>query len=256
MQMPDSAILSNLHVPGITRPDTLFEKNYIQCRTLEQRVYTDEQVSSLPICQPTHPHFREWQLRKMSTDKLLQYLSKKKNALQILEVGCGNGWLSHQLSTMARSRITGLDINFTELQQAARVFNNCRRLKFVYGEIQSAIPADARYDIILFAASVQYFRSLNSIIEDCLQYLATGGEIHILDTHFYPRKQLSAAKERTRAYYASLGSAEMAGYYFHHSIEALSQFHHDVLYDPLSWKRRFFRNQTPFHWIRIKKDDN
>jgi 2-polyprenyl-3-methyl-5-hydroxy-6-metoxy-1,4-benzoquinol methylase len=254
MQLPDSAILYNLHVPGVSRPDAVFEKKYIQCRVREQRVYADEQVSSLPDCIVSHPHYQEWQLRKHSSEKLVRYLSQQKKALQVLEIGCGNGWLSHRLSQIPRSRVTGLDVNFTELQQAARVFNNCARLKFVYGNIDTGIPKGRQYDVIVFAASLQYFRSIGGILDDCMQYLAPEGEIHIIDTNFYRRQTLAAARERTMLYYASLGLPEMADHYFHHPIEALGQFHHKILHDPSSWRNKFSRHKHPFHWILIKKE--
>jgi ubiquinone/menaquinone biosynthesis C-methylase UbiE len=66
-------------------------------------------------------------------------------------VGC-----RHRLSSISR-KITGLDINFTEIQQAARVFNGCQKIKFVYGDLRSGILYGRQFDIIVFAASIQYF---------------------------------------------------------------------------------------------------
>ena len=220
----------------------------------EHRVYTDAEVSRLPECSGFHPHHEEWAMRELSAKKLLAYLQQKKSPLQILEVGCGNGWLCHQLSQLSRSRVTGLDVNFTELQQAARVFNNCRKLKFVYGDLRSGILDERQYDIILFAASIQYFKSLDGILELCLQHLKPAGEIHIIDSHFYPAGKTMQARQRSLEYYAALGFPEMSEHYFHHSIKELAQFNHSVLYNPSSWINRFSKHRLPFPWIRICKD--
>jgi ubiquinone/menaquinone biosynthesis C-methylase UbiE len=254
MQLPDSAILNNLYVPGFTRPDHAFEKKYIACRSKENRIYTDEEVAQLPDCSPSHPHYQEWLLRKTVLKKLFNYLEQKNRPLSILEIGCGNGWLTHRLTAISRSRVTGIDINFTELQQAARVFNNIHKAKFVYGDIRSGILDDRQFDIILFPASIQYFKSLDGILELCLHHLNPCGEIHIMDTPFYPPKEAEAARKRTENYYRLLGMPEMTDYYFHHSLHELAQFRHSILYDPFSFINRFIPNHTPFHWIRIVKD--
>jgi SAM-dependent methyltransferase len=255
MQLPDSAILNNLYVPGFTRPDNAFEKKYIACRNKEHRVYTDEELALLPDCRPSHPHYQEWKLRNNSFKRLYSYFEQKNRSLNILEIGCGNGWLTHRLTGISRSRVTGLDINFTELQQAARVFNGSPKAKFVYGDIRSGILNDTQFDIILFAASIQYFKSLDGILELCLQHLRPRGEIHIIDTRFYQEKETEAARKRTESYYLSLGMPEMGDYYFHHSVHALAQFRHRILYDPGSIINRFIRNRSPFHWICIENDE-
>ncbi len=235
-------------------PDNLFEKKYIACRTRENRMYTDEEVSRLPECRASHPHSSEWQLRKASARRLTAYLEKKRQPLNILEIGCGNGWLCHQLSLISRSKLTGLDINFTELQQAARVFNSCPKMKFIYGDIRSGILDDRQYDMIVFAASIQYFESIDSILDLCLRHLKPNGEIHITDTRFYSAKEVSAAAGRTETYYRSIGFPEMARHYFHHTVNSLAQFNSTVLYDPASIWNRLSGNHFPFHWIRINKD--
>jgi protein-L-isoaspartate O-methyltransferase len=253
VNLPDSAILNNLYMPGITRPDTGFEKKYIACRSKERRMYSDEEVRHLPGCAASSLHYKEWMIRKASADRLCTYLENKKKALNILEIGCGNGWLAHRLS---RAKLIGLDINFTELQQAARVFNNCHKIKFMYGDLRSGILKDREFDIIVFAASIQYFPSLDEILELSLEHLGNLGEIHITDTMFYPSKEIAAAKKRSEAYFATLGLPEMADHYFHHSLQSLAPFNHTVMYDPHSLLNRFRNNRAPFHWIRINKDQS
>ena len=141
-----------------------FEKLYITLREKEGRVYSDEEVKALPEIRETHPHYNEWQIRKQSSLRLISYLQKKQQALKILEVGCGNGWLSHRLSGIQRSHVIGSDINFTEIQQAAGVFQNISNLHFIYGHIESEIFEERQFDVIVFAASIQYFTSLPGII--------------------------------------------------------------------------------------------
>jgi len=254
LQLPDSAILTNLYVPGFTRPDYFFEKKYIGLRSKEKKIYTDDEVRLLPNCAPSHIHYKEWQFRKHSCKKLVTYLSNKKKPLQILEIGCGNGWISNQLSTIPRSRVLGLDINFTELQQAARVFNHCQKMKFMYGDIESGILSDRQFDIIVFAASIQYFRLPDEILDHCLHYLKPSGEIHIIDTTFYSLKAVSQAQERMIAYFNTMGFPEMSDYYFHHTLAQISQFNHTILYNPDSFWNRFSKNRIPFPWILIQKD--
>ncbi len=256
LPLPDSAILTNLYVPGFTKPDYFFEKRYIGLRNKEKRIYTDEEVKQLPDCDPTHPHFKEWQAKKVSSKKLVSYLSDKKKPLQILEIGCGNGWLSHQLSAIPRSHVLGVDINFTELQQAARVFNDCRKMKFMYGDVESGILSDRQFDIIVLADTIQYFRSPDEILEFCFQYLLPDGEIHITDTRFLESKALAIAKERSEEYFMSMGYPEMTYHYFHHSIKDLAHFNHTVMYNPDTFWNRLTHRSAHHHWIRIQNDHN
>ncbi len=254
MSLPDSSILTNIQVPGRGRPgDILFEKKYITTRGLENRLYTDEDLQKLPDIDADHTHYQEWQIRKRSSQRLIRYLAGKKRSLNILEIGCGNGWLSHQLAGIPGTQVTGVDINFTELQQAARVFSDDPNLVFIHGDIRSGILSDSEFDCILFAASIQYFSSFKKIIHFSLMYLRPGGEIHIADTPFYRAQEIDKAKRRTIAYYSSLGYPEMADFYFHHSRIDLRSFHYKVAYDPHSFRSRLLRKKDPFPWIRITK---
>ena len=229
-----------------------FETLYIRLREQEGRMYTDEELLSLPEISTTHFHCEEWRIRKNSSQKLIAHLKKKNKPLEILEIGCGNGWLSRNLSTIPGSRVIGTDINFTEIQQAARVFQDVPNLHFMYVHIEPGVFKEKKFDSIVFAASIQYFPSLSEIIKKTLRLLKPGGEIHIIDSHFYPLADISEAKHRSVLYYESAGFPEMAAYYFHHSLDELEDFKYSILYDPQKLLYKFSPNKNPFYWICIK----
>ncbi len=253
MYLPDSSILTNIQVQGHTRlPDILFEKKYIQIRALESRLYTDEELMQLPDIGPVHPHFTEWQLRKRSARRLIHYLAIRKTPLEILEVGCGNGWLTHQLAEIPGTRVTGTDINFTELQQAARVFSNDPNLRFIHGDIRSGILEGRQFDCIVFAVTLEHFPSAKKILHLSLSLLKRGGEIHIIDSPFCRPEEVKLEERRTLAYYTSFGYPEMADYYYHHTLADLRSFHNAILYNPKAMRNQFRRIKNPHPWIRIK----
>lgn len=168
----------------------------------------------------------------------------------ILEVGSGNGWLSAKLANLEESTVTGIDINKTEINQARRVFRGKTNISFAAADLMN-VEFDVNFDIILFAASIQYFSSFDNITREALSLLEKGGEIHFLDSHFYQAKDLERARERSRSYYRSIGFDTMAEFYFHHSFESLKNYRHSLLFNPLNLKNRLFAKQNPFPWIRI-----
>jgi SAM-dependent methyltransferase len=253
MYLPDSSILTNIQVQGHSRlREILFEKKYIVIRSLENRLCTDEELAKLPEISSEHPHHKEWEARKRSVLRLVRYLNGRKKTQDILEVGCGNGWLTHHLAEIPGAKVTGVDINFTELQQAARVFSNDPNLRFIHGDIRSGILEDRQFDFILFAASIEYFPSLKKVIHFCLSLLKPGGEIHLTDSPLYRPEQIERAKRQSQAYFASFGYPEMAEYYYHHNMLDFRSFHHDLLHNPHSLRSRFLRINNPYPWIRIK----
>src|SRR5258708_4522573 len=96
--------------------------------------------------------------QERSSERLITYLEKKHKPLRILEVGCGNGWLSAKLSNIPNTRVTGLDINQVEIEQAQRVFK-IDNLDFIYDSFNESTFENENFDVIIFAASLQYFPS-------------------------------------------------------------------------------------------------
>lgn len=229
-----------------------FEQLYTGVRHKEGRVYSDEELLHLPDISGDHPHYAEWQLRKESCERLKFYFGNRPGLLKILEVGCGNGWLSHRLASIDGYDVTGTDINLSELRQAEKVFSHIPYLQFVHGGINAERIEDEGYDFIVFAASIQYFSSVNNIISLAMKKLKPNGEIHILDSFFYKPAEINVAKERTAKYYSDLGFPEMTEHYFHHSTNELNFFRFKTLYQP-SLVNRLSNNKNPFPWLCIKK---
>lgn len=230
------------------------EEAYIETRRKEGRLLSDAEVALLPKVGRRHPHAKEWQLRKKNLTAFLGYWRDRGGPLRILDLGCGNGWMSHQLSTLAHSQVTGMDVNQTELDQAARIFGGATNLRFVYGDIFQSL--EMTYDCIVLAAAAQYFEDIAQLVNRLKDLLDPMGEIHILETMFYETQDVEAAAERSRHYYQSVGQESMARYYFHHSLQQLASLGADILYEPNPspnpWQRLTLR--SPFHWVRIQKN--
>lgn len=229
-----------------------FEQLYTRLRQKEGRMYTDEEVEILPNIDKDHPHYKEWLIRKRSYRALLSYIKQKGTVLKILEVGCGNGWLCGQLAKSMDIEVTGLDINTKELKQAERVFKSIANVHFVNGSLEHEYLDDKKFDIILFAAAIQYFPSLKHTMGLAIKHLTLQGEIHIMDSPFYQQQELEGAKQRTKDYYLGAGFETMAGLYHHHTLNELDGFQYKILHHPFSWKNKLSIKKNPFYWITIK----
>ncbi len=228
-----------------------FEKTYIALRGKENRLYTDDQVMELPLIQSSHVHSGEWAIRKRSARRLLNYLRKQSRQMSILETGCGNGWLCARLGEISGADVTGIDVNESELNQAKRVFRNKTNIQFLAGDIGIAL-LDKKFDIVVFAASIQYFPSVGLTLEKAFSIMNPGGEIHILDSPFYADSEIEDAERRSYNYYYSIGHSEMIPFYFHHSFESFESYDYKILFDPGRFLNNLPWRKDPFPWICIK----
>lgn len=226
---------------------------YLKVREKEGRLYSDEVVAKLPLFSKNHGLSNEWQARFQSAERLRKYLSQKKYPLKILDLGCGNGWLSNFLA-QDNHFVYGVDQNLFELKQAKRVFLESSKLHFLKADIFSAPFPKESFDIILLASAIQYFPDLTKLLENLFHYLKLNGEIHILDSAFYADDEIPQAIRRSEEYYSSIGFPEMSKYYFHHRISELQEFSPTWLYKPslLRYKKIFGKIDSPFPWIMIK----
>lgn len=231
---------------------------YLSVREKEGRLYSDDVVAQLPSISTAHPLAKEWRARSASAARLTRYLSQRPKPLSILDLGCGNGWLSNLLRRSGHC-VIGLDQNRYELKQAARVFSQQAGLSFLEADVFAAPFVAETFDVILLASVVQYFHDLTVLLSVLLRYLKRQGEIHIIDSPLYSDAERDHAANRSFQYYASLGFPQMAEHYFHHGPSDLRGFRPKTLYQghPLTLRinQLLGRVDSPFPWIMIEKQD-
>ena len=226
-----------------------FEQAYLKLREKEDRIYDDSVVKQLPEFNKNHPYKKEWDMRKSTLHFLIEYLRKIESLQYIMELGCGNGWLAHNLAVSLSSEICAVDVNETELLQGARVFKDIPNLSFVYTDIFSSALKSQKFNAIVLAGSVQYFRDLRALILRLAEFTESHGKIYIADSPFYssPADAL-AARKRSVTHFTSLGFPEMADQYFHHTLDELKDFDYKIVYNPKSAvtliKRKIFRRSS------------
>lgn len=236
------------NVNYLTEEKPEVSKTYLLVREKENRILEDSEIIKLP-----NVNFNEWPIRKKSAHRFLKYLKTKGNSLNILDLGCGNGWFSNQIASVSENNsVIGLDINSHELEQAARVFKR-ENLKFVYADIfQLQNEFKSTFDIITLNGVIQYFPDFNLLIKTLDTFLKSEGEIHIIDSPFYAENEIENAQKRTEVYYNNLGFPEMANSYYHHSKKHIEDF--KILYKPKkSILKRFYTKDSPFYWLFFKK---
>ncbi len=207
----------------ISNPDSFQKKEslYLEVRRKEGRVLDDEFVMKLPDVSLSSPYAQEWRWRKRSFLRFRNYLlAQKKGTMRILDLGCGNGWMSNRLAENPEWDVTAVDLNKEELEQGTRLFGR-ENLRFLYADLVENkgqnLKALGKFQVIVMAASLQYFPNIAVLITCLSRILADRGEIHCIDSHFYPDKTAAAAaKQRTLDYYTGIEVPEMAAFYHHH----------------------------------------
>ena len=206
-----------------------FEDLYLHVRSKEERILDDSIVKQLPyVTKKMSVHSNEWKARTRSFERMKKYFLSLQRPLNVMDLGCGNGWTAARLAEIDSLNVSAVDVNRTELEQGARVFQHAN-LRFFFGNIFEEIFPAASFDVILLNACAQYFKDLRGLIDRLFFFLKDHGEIHIIDSPFYTRETVESARQRTEAYYRSIGAEEMTAFYHHHTLETLSPYAFEIL---------------------------
>ncbi|MBK6729541.1 MAG: class I SAM-dependent methyltransferase [Bacteroidetes bacterium] len=217
--------------------NSAFANVYAAVRKAEGWDYDGAVLQSLPHVNTHDPLFNFWKSRNVSTQFLITYLREKNNQNLILDVGCGNGWLTHLLATeFADTEFYGVDIFKEELHKAANAFQ-LANLNWIFGDVSDNLFQPKSFNTILLCASAQYFSDFINLMSQLQNYLADDGKIIIIDTPFYSESEFIKAKERTIVYYNNLQFPEMSNHYHHRRYSDLQNLKFKLLYKP-GWQNR------------------
>lgn len=111
--------------------------------------------------------------RSRILDAVESIVNSKAKGLDILEVGCGLGYVSSKLYTelSGNVNVTGMDVSPTAIKKAKTLFPS---LEFIIGDIRSeCLKVERKYDIVLMVEVLWYilerlpqvFTNINSLLK-------------------------------------------------------------------------------------------
>ncbi len=148
---------------------------------------------ALPFEDRSGRHPEVWRIRAQSYRALERRILRRMirapgTELRIVDVGAGNGWLSHRLAG-AGHRVAALDVNTDDrdgLGALARYAEPGTILTIEAGFEHLPI-ADDEADLLIFNGSVHYSADYQATLSEALRVLRPGGSIVLMDTPYYQR---------------------------------------------------------------------
>ncbi len=141
----------------------------------------DAYYRNLPQVAATDPQRAIWRVRAASFRALLQILGRHR---RVLDAGAGNGWLAFQLAQRGHV-VVAIDVNHDE-RDGLGALGNYPIAPRAYRADFSALPfGEARFDAVVFAASLHYAHDLTLVVAEALRVLARDGIIVVMDSPLF-----------------------------------------------------------------------
>ncbi len=136
---------------------------------------------NLPQVAASDPQSAIWRVRAANFRALLRIIGAHR---RVLDLGAGNGWLAYQLAQRGHS-VAAVDVNDDEFDGLGAQRNYPLALN-AYGADFSALPfGAARFDAVVFNASLHYARDLAPVIAEALRVLVPDGMLVVMDSPLY-----------------------------------------------------------------------
>jgi ubiquinone/menaquinone biosynthesis C-methylase UbiE len=115
-------------------------------------------------------------VQKSAADMLIELLAIGKND-DILDLGCGTGYLTRKLRELTCGKVVGVDVSEGMIAEAKKRMSG---LDIVF-EIKSAeeLNYDNSFDVIFCNSSFQWFRNPKLVLKNCYRALRNNGRIGI-----------------------------------------------------------------------------
>jgi ubiquinone/menaquinone biosynthesis C-methylase UbiE len=111
-------------------------------------------------------------------------LMRLEDDLQILELGCGNGWFSYKLAAFlgGKGNIVGVDINENAIKQAKQGLPRFKydNLEFHVNDV-TELPYRERFDYAVSINAFHHFTDRQTTLKNINKGLRSGGELIVID---------------------------------------------------------------------------
>lgn len=150
------------------------------------RSLTSEDYRSLPDIRTDHPQAEVWRVRRQSYERLLSILDGQ--SFSILDLGAGNGWLSHRLARLGHYLLA---VDWLEDEQDG--LGAYRNYDVNYTSVQAdfiALPLSGhQFDIVIFNASLHYSLNMEETLHKVRKMLRSEGRIFVIDSPTFSSDQ-------------------------------------------------------------------
>lgn len=150
---------------------------------------------ALPYKDLSGRHSGIWRIRAISYDTMLaevvQPLSQTRGrALQILDAGAGNGWLSYRLS-LEGHHLLATDLRVDRMDGLGACSWYMDESPFVVAQATfEQIPlCDRQLDLVIFGGSIHYAADYLVTLNEALRVLRRDGQLVIIDSPLYKSAQ-------------------------------------------------------------------
>jgi SAM-dependent methyltransferase len=150
------------------------------------------------------PLAAQWRVRARTFDVFLRRVvapleRNRGQALRVLDLGAGNGWLSARLSERGH-RCVAADLRVDDVDGLAAATPFAKRLPRMFGRVAASFDAlpirPGLFDLVVFDASLHLAEDLPRVLAEAARVAAPDGRVAILDSPFYAR---AASGEAMRA---------------------------------------------------------
>jgi len=100
----------------------------------------------------------------------------------ILDIGCGNGYMSAEIAGHYKSRLTGIDFDEGSITHAQKAFANNPAFDFIHGDGRNVSFEASTFELICFCDSLHFTRNDEekyALLDKCLMMIKPGGKIAI-----------------------------------------------------------------------------
>ena len=120
--------------------------------------------------------------RKYITDPCLLEALGNVKGLDVIDIGCGNGYLCRKLESK-RAHITGIEIN-EKMLSIARKYSKSNKIKYVLASATDlSLLGQAQYDRIIFNHVLASVKNCQKAILEASRILRSDGFIYIMTSH-------------------------------------------------------------------------
>lgn len=142
---------------------------------------------ALPVVASNDPCSAEWRIRRESYATLLQRVLAPRGQARLLDLGAGNGWLTHRLSS------TGLRaVAVDRLDDDADGLGACRHYHVSFPAVQADFDRlpfpSGTFDVVVLNGALHYAADPVHTLGEARRVLADEGSIVVMDSPMFSRR--------------------------------------------------------------------